>query len=136
LQPVIATIDGALAQTKVLRDLGRYREATALAASSVAQAERLGYSALLARALLRLGQVKQDLDDSAGAAADLHRAVDLADAARDDRVRTEAWLGLIRVGVETSKLDDAAVAAQHAAAALERLHHPVALEREWLIQQG
>ncbi len=117
----VTDVWGQLARARGLEESGRYVEATALARSARDEAIRIEDAGLHAAAQLRLGSITARRGNYAEARAVLLRGIQLAEAARDDRLVADGWIRLVWVaGVELGD-DEAQTWAGFAAATLDRL---------------
>ncbi len=111
--PPPSTSEGRAAENdlralEALQLAGRRDEALARGTELVAEAERLGDPALLARATFHLGSAQANVGKHADAEATLRRAVQQAASARDHVLVAKVWLRLFDiVGHELGRADEA-----------------------------
>ncbi len=117
-----ASVRGALAEVKALRDAGKHREALPRAQAQADAARALGYAPLEGQALLLLGDLQQLTGDGAASERSLYRAAAAADQARDDETRARAWIALVWVvGYKLARPVEGQAFAEVAMAAVRRL---------------
>ncbi len=111
---------------------GRYRVARAQAEPLVPAARLIGYAPLLAQILDRVGSLRLNGDDAAGASAAFSEAAMLGDEGHDDGVRSLATFGLARVAVVRGHDDDAMALIRATRSIIRRRGHDERLELEVL----
>jgi serine/threonine-protein kinase len=117
----VAALDARLERGKALDKAGKFAEALALVNQVLADAERVPYPPLRARAHFALASVESSLGDYDKAENELRSTVALAAAARDDELVARIWLLLYKtVGFDESIVDKAAQVEPAVAAAVER----------------
>jgi eukaryotic-like serine/threonine-protein kinase len=125
----VAAIRVELARADVLQRAGRYQEATAMVDGLLARARSTSYRPIEAEVLYSLAVARTTRDAPRAAFDTMREAALAAEAGRHDRIAAEAWSYLVWLAAEP--LGDAALGqdmARQAAAALERLGHPPAVE--------
>ncbi|MEO8702858.1 MAG: serine/threonine-protein kinase [Kofleriaceae bacterium] len=95
VQARIDALAGELARAEAIGTLGRYREALALDAAIADEAERLGATALVARARYYEGVDAHHLGDADRAKRALEAATRAAASAHDDALAARAWTELV-----------------------------------------
>jgi tetratricopeptide (TPR) repeat protein len=93
----VDALQADLARATALGSAGKYADGREVARAAVDAAAELGYTPLLAEALLELGMLLDYAADLEDAEATLHRAVQAAERARDDEVKARAWIQLVFV---------------------------------------
>jgi tetratricopeptide (TPR) repeat protein len=112
---------GAVRQTRVLYNVGRYREEAALVAHWLATAPASGYLPGFGEVLYAAGKVAYQADDVARARAFFEGSAIVADRGRDDATRARALAELAFIsGYREAKFDEAHREAERAEAALAR----------------
>ncbi len=115
-------LETVLARAKALDDLGRFKEALALAEQVQGGAKALKHGATLARATLLRGELQNDDGDATASELTLKEAYLLASESKEDRALTRAALALSMVtGSHLSRLEDGERWAWLAHAALLRV---------------
>ncbi|MBJ6761685.1 tetratricopeptide repeat protein [Myxococcaceae bacterium JPH2] len=121
------------------RDLGRMRArfeagqpmpALELANAVLPHIDGLGYPPLEAEALLGVAEAQGRATQDRDAVQTLHRAIQVAEAARLDRQAAEGWVQLVRLTsfLDAKDADPSNQLPQHAAAAIQRLGGDAQLE--------
>jgi len=111
-----------LGQVSAAAAATHFAEAEALAQAVVADADEVGYDALIADAGLTLADVQERRGDYQGAHDRLLDAIIAAERSSDDRKAVEAWTRLVWIdGVERRDLAQGEVWARFAEAALGRV---------------
>ncbi|MBI5542271.1 MAG: tetratricopeptide repeat protein [Deltaproteobacteria bacterium] len=129
-----AQVEAVRAQTrraKALLDAGKPRDAAQLIEPVVAQAKELSYRPLEGEALWLAGLTRSALGEHASASQAFHQAALAAEVGRDDHTAAGAYLSLaVEQSGHLRKIDEGLRAADHAAAALERIGRQPSLEGE------
>jgi eukaryotic-like serine/threonine-protein kinase len=119
---LVSQVEQRLARARADLDSGRFEQGLALARAATEEARRIGYRPLQAQASLLAGKLELAAADYGRARESLLTALWAAEAARDDRVATEAYTELTWVsGAQVEKSGENQQWARHAEAALERL---------------
>lgn len=117
----VQALEGKLARGVAQMRAIRLDVAQAQLAETLGAAERLGYKPLIAEAQLQVGLLALQKMDYVEAENRLHRAVEIAEEARVDRVRAVAFTYLVTATTSNNKLDDADRWARYAQSTIERL---------------
>jgi tetratricopeptide (TPR) repeat protein/predicted Ser/Thr protein kinase len=117
----IERIEGVLAKGLAQLAVLRYEPAAAQLAEALAAAERTGHRPLIAEIQLQRGLAAVEEQGWADAEERLHRAVELAEQAGDDRVRALAFVHLVGVAANTGRYGEAERWTRYAQATIERL---------------
>jgi tetratricopeptide (TPR) repeat protein len=116
----IAEVRARLARAEAFLDAERPDPARAAAGPAVETASRIGWAPLLAEATLTAARVDLGLVRFENADKGFRAAATIAEQAGHDRVRVEAYLGLMQTQRERGQLDDALRWADFARAVIER----------------
>ncbi len=109
----------SLARVKILTDTGQYPEALSLVKTLDEAVKAVAYKPLEAEYYFALGVAQWKTGDSVQAAESLRLAGQIAQAARDDRLKLKAWIQLVHiVGFDLGDLKGALVWSQLAEGAL------------------
>ena len=124
LAAAVDAVRGRLAHADALLDLGRPREAAAIADDALYAAVAVDHAPLHAELLLTLGRAAADDFAYAPAHAHLTRAFDAALAAAHDEVASEAALLATSVLIRDARQQDALVWSRHASGMITRTGDP------------
>lgn len=128
----------ALAETKALKDAGRYRDGIERAKHAAAlAAAQDGAQALHAEALVLRGELHGHLSEFKEAETWLHEALPLAERVGADAVAATAWMLLtFNVGNQQSRFEEGRRFVAHAHASIERSGTHPALLATWNNYRG
>jgi tetratricopeptide (TPR) repeat protein len=127
----IEALSRKLAGVSALVDAARYTEAVKQATPLADEARATGHRPTEAHALLLLAQAEQGSADAKAAEPTLHRAIEAAEAGRDDQAAARGWGALAYlVGERLNRFSDERLFLDHARAALERLGGDAAIEQD------
>src|SRR5262249_12940642 len=116
-----ARVEAALADVRAFRFVSSYAAALDVAQRATAEAERIGYKPLEARAPLQRAAAAGGLGDGAKAEQTLKDAVAAALAGKDEESLAEAWTDLVRVvGYEQARFAEGHEWARYAEALVKR----------------
>jgi eukaryotic-like serine/threonine-protein kinase len=127
LRDQIAALRALLARAKVLLEVQRLDQARASTSSVLEQAVKIGWTPLVAEARLATAQIDLHQARHAEAEKGYHAAAQAAEQGGHDKVRGEAYLGLIEVSQIGGRLDEALRWAEYARATIERIGSQPAL---------
>jgi tetratricopeptide (TPR) repeat protein/predicted Ser/Thr protein kinase len=117
----VAALDARLERGKALQQAGKYPEALAEVTAVLAEAGDLPYTPLRARAHFASASVHNALGEYEKSEAEVRASVELAAAARDDKLVAEMWLLLYKtIGYDQLQADKAASFEPAVVAAVER----------------
>ena len=117
----VAELGGRLERARALELAGKYKEAMAEAAAILAEADRVSYAPIRARAHFASAQIHNSLGEYEKAIGELRQHVQLAAAAHDDVLVAEMWLLLYKtIGYDQLLADKAAALEPAVIAAVER----------------
>lgn len=118
----VDAVKRAIARMKALKSVGKFRDARPIAELAAKDAEATGDHVLQAETQLVLGVILRLDSDLKGAEHSFLTAATQADIGGDDRVRAQAWVGLLdSVGYEQQRHESVTFYDQQARAALGRL---------------
>jgi eukaryotic-like serine/threonine-protein kinase len=110
-----------LAQSRALQAAGKIQPALALAVDVDREAGGLSYKPLQGEATFLLGDLRENAGDLQASKRDVYRALEAAEAGRDDLLKARCWKKLIYVaGFRESHFEEAHRLARLAEAALAR----------------
>jgi tetratricopeptide (TPR) repeat protein len=109
------------AQAHALMALGNFKAAVPFAQKAVASANALGDPGLRADALVTLGAAQTESSDLDGALATLQQALELADVAREDRLRAQAWNNLVHTQYLRGQFEQVVAMRAPALGAIDRI---------------
>ena len=132
----IEAVRTKLGDVQALRSAGKMNDAFALAEKTAAEARATNYRPVEAEALYWLGELQVDLGDPAESAKTLEAASVAAEAGRHDEIRARIAIALIYVQANLANYPAAYVAAERAAAVIERLGVEPKLEGKRLSELG
>ena len=113
-----------------LGNSGHVKPALALAQALLVDVRKLGYAPLEANLLWDIAYIQYRSDDFDGARRSFREAAAAGLRTGNDRSAALSWIRLVELGVQSSRPDDAAFAAQQAKAAAARLPSDVLLQVE------
>ena len=116
----VDTFSRTLDHAHALAAAGRYLAALEQIHAIAPAVDALGYAHLSARLHADAGDSHMQIDQEESALAELHRAVEFAAAAHDDRIVAQAWIRIYA----TARYDEARVLESVAAAAVARAGRP------------
>jgi tetratricopeptide (TPR) repeat protein len=125
-----------LGQVRAQRAAGRTQRARDLLAGAVSHAGALGYQPLQAEVAEAAGNLAADLGELDEAAAQLRRAITLAELTSYDQLKAEALVALVEVLVRQGLLDEAGHNADLAEAATSRIGGDLELEADLLVARA
>jgi tetratricopeptide (TPR) repeat protein len=133
----VAEVRSQIAEASALERAGKYKDALAVATSTVARARALTYLPVEAEALLELGSIEGGLDDSKATLATLEEAAAVAEAASHHEVAARAWTDLAYfIGYRENHLDQGDRWLRYAALAIERIGGNEELEADRVERLG
>jgi tetratricopeptide (TPR) repeat protein len=119
--PPIAAVRELFARSHALLDLGKARDALPIAQEAMKGADAAGDLGLRAAARVAVGAAQAAVSDYDHAIPTLHEALRLAESARDDRSRAQAWVNLVRIEYQRGKPEPAVAMQAAALGAAERI---------------
>ncbi|MDI1476892.1 serine/threonine-protein kinase [Polyangium sp. y55x31] len=119
--PPVSAVRDLFARSHALIELGKARDALPLTQEAVKGADAIGDVGLRAAARVSLGAAQLATSDYDHATPTLEEALRLAEAARDDRTRAQAWVNLVRIAYLRGKHEQAALMEAPALGAAERI---------------
>jgi tetratricopeptide (TPR) repeat protein len=133
----VERIRSSLAQSRALRDAGRYPESLGIATEAAGRARDLKYRPLEAEALFLQGEIEGRAKDAKTAESTLYAALAAAEAGHHDEYAARIWVKLLYlVGVRGARYEEAHRLDDMARASIERLGRADEIEAKRLDMVG